>query len=85
MLSLRLAIMFRIAYPETYERYRGAFDEGNWVKVDDTGPFLGRAIVYKLQVLPHRDGGDGGPAVIFPLGDFEGGELYLPDVGAKLR
>jgi hypothetical protein len=46
----------------------------------DPGPFLGRAIVWKLNVCPHQDGLDKGPAVIFSMGYFSGRECYLPDL-----
>jgi hypothetical protein len=76
--------MFKVSWPEDYEKYRKAFEAGVWVE-DDPGPWLGRAIVWKLQVLPHRDGLDGGPTAIFCLGRFSGGECYLPDLHIKLR
>ncbi|KAG2109525.1 hypothetical protein DEU56DRAFT_920321 [Suillus clintonianus] len=82
-LALRLAVMFRKAFPEFYKKYRKAFDAGKWTVVDP-GPFLGRVIVWKLSVSPHQDGLDEGPAVIFPMGRFEGGECYLPDLKLKL-
>ncbi|KAG2038739.1 hypothetical protein BDR03DRAFT_1009490 [Suillus americanus] len=82
-LALRLAAMFRVAFPEFYEKYRKAFEAGKWTVVDP-GPFLGRVIVWKLSVLAHQDGLDEGPAVIFPMGRFEGGECYLPDLKLKL-
>lgn len=83
--ALRLSLMFKHSFPEYWRQYERAFAAGRWYRVyDDPGPFVGRAIVYKLQVLPHRDGLDGGPAVIFPVGRFSGGELYLPDMKAKL-
>lgn len=84
--AIRLSIMFKHAFPEYWAQYRQAFQAGRWYRIkDDPGPFIGRAIVYKLQVLPHRDGLDGGPAAIFPVGRFKGGELYLPDLDAKLQ
>lgn len=83
-MALRLAVLFKRAWPAYYEKYRKAFDAGVW-ETSDPGPFLGRAIVWKLQVLPHRDGLDAGPAACFPVGCFAGGELYFPDLGLKLR
>ncbi|KAG1771371.1 hypothetical protein EV702DRAFT_1048994 [Suillus placidus] len=76
-------VMFCVAFPEFYEKYWKAFEAGKWTVVNP-GPFLGRAIVWKLSVLPHQDGLDEGPAVIFPMGRFEGGECYLPDLKLKL-
>ncbi|KAG1835848.1 hypothetical protein DFJ58DRAFT_613903, partial [Suillus subalutaceus] len=83
-LALSLEEMFKVSWPAYYERYRAAFEAGVWVE-DDPGPWLGRAIVWKLQVLPHRDGLDGGPTAIFCLGSFSGGECYLPDLNLKLQ
>lgn len=82
--SAKLAAMFRAAYPEYYEKYRKAFSAGVWIK-EDRGPWVGRAIVWKLQVGLHKDGLDEGPALCFPCGDYSGGELYLPDLRAKLQ
>ncbi|KAG1787192.1 uncharacterized protein HD556DRAFT_1213036, partial [Suillus plorans] len=82
-LALCLATMFRTAFPEFYLKYERAFKAGKWTVVDP-GPFLGRAVVWKLNVLPHQDGLDEGPAVIFPMGYFSGGECYLPDLKIKL-
>ncbi|KAK7012364.1 hypothetical protein R3P38DRAFT_2550174 [Favolaschia claudopus] len=50
----------------------------------DPGPWIGRAIVYKLEVLEHVDGLDDGPTASFCVGDFAGGELYLSDIDVKL-
>lgn len=76
--------MFKASFPKEYQRYKKAFDAGVWL-AQDPGPWLGRAIVYKLQVLPHRDGLDGGPTAMWNMGSYTGGELYLPDLKLKLR
>jgi hypothetical protein len=52
--------------------------EGNMEK--DPGPYLVHAIMYKLQVMPHLDGLDGGLAASFPMGLFTGGEMYWSDL-----
>jgi hypothetical protein len=78
-----LKAYFKIAFPEEYLRYQDAFEAGIWEK-EDTGPWLGRVIVYKLQVGPHQDRYDGGPTAIFNVGQYSGGDLYLPDLGLKL-
>ncbi|KAG1719118.1 hypothetical protein EDB19DRAFT_1837036 [Suillus lakei] len=75
---------FLLAYPDDFKIYQKAFDAGVW-EVADPGPWLGRAIVWKLNVLPHRDGLDGGPTAIFCLGHFSGGEAYLTDLKLKLQ
>ena len=51
----------------------------------DKGPWLGRAVVWKLQVGLHQDALDEGPAVCFLCGNYEGGQLCLPDLDAKLE
>ncbi|KAG1901574.1 uncharacterized protein F5891DRAFT_979398 [Suillus fuscotomentosus] len=75
-LVLQLSAMFCVNFPEFYKKYQKAFKAGKWIVVDP-GPFLGRVIVWKLAVLPYQDVLDAGPAVIFPMGRFKGGE-YRP-------
>ena len=79
-----LAVMFEAAFPKVYEEYQEAFDAGVWLQ-GDPGPFLARAIVYKLQSKLHKDGNDVGPSVCFPVGHYEGGEMLIPQLGTKLR
>ncbi|KAF8058964.1 hypothetical protein FPV67DRAFT_1451185 [Lyophyllum atratum] len=79
-----LAAIFEVVYPTVYKTYKAAFDAGVWVP-EDPGPWLGRAIVYKLQVYLHCDTGDNGPAASFPCGYFEGGEMLIPQLRAKFR
>ena len=64
--------------------YEDAFRAGVWLQ-DDPGPFLGRAIVYKLQSKIHRDKHDYGPSVSFPVGQFTGGEMCFPQLKTKLQ
>jgi hypothetical protein len=82
----QLGKMFRVSFPEQYPKYRSAFDAGQWVRYNP-GPWLGRAIIHKAQVLLHRDANDppDGPAASFNSGLYEGGHLYLPDLRLKLR
>jgi hypothetical protein len=47
-LVLVLAAMFWVSFPEFYMKYYHTFQAGKWTVVD-TGPFLGRAIVWKLM------------------------------------
>lgn len=82
--AIFLDALFKVAFPKEHKRYAEAFKAGRW-ECSDPGPWLGRAIVWKLQVLPHRDGLDGGPTAIWNMGIYTGGELYLPDLGLKLR
>ena len=82
--AARLAGYFQAAFPRYYKKYRKAFAAGVWEDADP-GPWIGRAIVWKLQVGAHRDGLDEGPAACFPCGRYRGGELCLPDLNAKLQ
>ena len=77
-----LGTYFSVAFPEEHARYREAFDAGVW-HLEDPGPWLGRALVYKLQVKPHRDALDGGPTAMFNVGQYEGGRLYYPCLDLK--
>jgi len=75
---------FAVAFPEQHAAYRQAFNAGVWV-TEDPGPWLGRAIVYKMQVSQHQDKSDGGPTAIFNVGQYTGGHLYLPTLGLKFE
>ncbi|KAG1830810.1 hypothetical protein EV424DRAFT_1305306, partial [Suillus variegatus] len=83
-LAIALDAMFKVSFPNDYEIYEEAFKAGRWIQADP-GPWLGRAIVWKLQVLPHRDKLDAGPTAIFNLGRYEGGEAYFTDLKLKLK
>ncbi|EIM79692.1 uncharacterized protein STEHIDRAFT_126381 [Stereum hirsutum FP-91666 SS1] len=83
-IAVRIAAYFEVFWPRFYAKYRQAFDAGVWVR-EDRGPFLGRVLVYKLQVSLRQDRGDFGLTVTFNAGCFEGGEYYFPDLHAKLR
>jgi hypothetical protein len=83
-IAVALAIMFEVAFPELYLEYQEAFEAGIWFQ-DDPGPFLGRAVIYKLQSKLHKDRNDVGPSASFPVGCFEGGEMLFPQLRSKLR
>ena len=74
----------QVALPEWFEKYKRAFEAGGWLP-KDPGPFLARAIIYKLQGRLHKDKHDMGPSVSFPVGEFDGGEMLLPQLKAKLQ
>ncbi|KDR65806.1 hypothetical protein GALMADRAFT_148389 [Galerina marginata CBS 339.88] len=82
-LALHLAECFKVAFPDIYTKYQKAFDAGVWNE-SDPGPWIGRAIVWKLPVLIHQDGLDDGPTAAFNVGSYKGGEMYLPDIRVKL-
>ena len=82
--AIYLSACFEVAFPEYYVLYQAAFQAGVW-ETSDPGPWLGRAIVWKLPVKTHLDGLDDGPTAIFNVGKYTGGELYLPDLEVKLQ
>ena len=79
-----IALAFKMVFPDFYRTYKQAFEAGVWFS-DDPGPFLGRAIVYKLQGKLHKDRHDVGPSVSFPVGQFTGGEMVFPQLNTKLQ
>lgn len=79
-----LAEYFEFLFPEEYKRFRRAFEAGYWVE-EDPGPWIGRALIYKLQGRLHVDDKDEGPTVSFPCGFFQGGEMIPPQLCTKLR
>ena len=79
-----LAGMYEVLFPEEYERLKPAFEAGKWI-IQDAGPWIGRALVYKLDVELHLDENDAGPSVSFPCGDFTGGQMMVPQFEAKFR
>jgi hypothetical protein len=83
-LAMILAKYFKKLFPAAYERSVKAFDAGVWVK-GDPGPWLGRALIYKLQGSLHVDDKDEGPTVSFPCGHFQGGAMIAPQLDTKLR
>ena len=80
--ALYLATLFKAFMPQEYKKYRNAFEAGKWV-TGDPGLWLGRLIIFKLQGLVHKDTNDLGPSVCFPVELFEGGEMLVPQLGAK--
>lgn len=72
-----LSIMFETVFPDIYAKYREAFEASIWFS-EDPGPFLGCAIIYKLQGCLHKDCQDVGPSVWFLAGSFPGGEMLFP-------
>jgi len=79
-----IALAFKTVFPQWYTRYQDTFDAGVWF-VDDPGPFLSCAVVYKLQGRLHKDRHDMGPSVSFPVGQFTGGVMVFPQLDTKLQ
>ena len=82
--ALYLSACFKVSFPEYHTKYTAAFEAGVW-ESEDPGPWLGRAIVWKLPVQTHMDGLDDGPTAIFNFGNYTGGKLYLPNLQVKLE
>lgn len=74
--------MFAAVFPESYPKYKVAFEAGRWLG-QDPGPWLGRAIVYKLDGALHTDRKDFGPAACVPCGHFTGGQMLVPQFKGK--
>lgn len=69
-------------FPQWAKDYRSCFDAGRLLP-QDPGPFLGRAIIYKLQGEVHKDCRDAGPSASFGVGYYDGGNMLVPQLGAK--
>ena len=79
-----LAALFQELFPEEYEEHKAAFEAGVWLQ-EDLAPWLGRAIIYKLDGLIHTDRQNRSPTVSFPCGFFVGGQMMIPQLQAKFR
>lgn len=82
-ITIYLAEVFKILWPQYYTQYEAAFKAGAWIQTDP-GPFIGRAVIYKLQSSLHLDKNDAGPTVTFPIGQFDGGYMDLPQLMVRL-
>lgn len=74
--------MLHLAFPKAAAKYQKIYNAASTFK-EDPGPWMGRVVVWKLQVDMHCDGLDGGPTLSFCTGKFTGGHLYLPDLNLK--
>lgn len=80
-----LAELVKHVAPREFAELKQAFDAATYIPEDNGNCFLGHAIVWKMQVDPHRDESDTNLCVTFPTGSYEGGAMVLPDLKAKLR
>jgi hypothetical protein len=93
-LSAFISTLYAAIDPKSYRQYRDAYiqmttdlpvlenlDQGNPMQC-----FAGYYLVLNLQTLLHRDCLDprNGWVAMAVFGDYEGGELYLPDLGIRL-
>ncbi|KAJ8694407.1 hypothetical protein PTI98_009331 [Pleurotus ostreatus] len=79
-----LGLVVKTLLPEQYEKYQEAFEAGVWFADEDPGPFLGRAVVWKLQLRMHKDKADAGFSISIPFGAYTGGYMIIPQLHAKL-
>ncbi|EDR13518.1 uncharacterized protein LACBIDRAFT_322506 [Laccaria bicolor S238N-H82] len=56
---------FKVAFPNYYSQYKAAFEAGAWM-MEDPGPWLGRAIVWKFPVETHVDSLDDWSSLLSP-------------------
>ena len=68
--------MFKVSFPNWYNKYSDAFQAGVWLR-KDPGLFLGRAVIYKLQGRLHKDQNDIGPSASFEVGKYTGAEMLF--------
>lgn len=68
--------------PEAFKEYKAAFEAGRWYS-EDPGPWLGRTVVFKLQLFLHFDPSEAGPTISFPYGYFTGGQMLFPGLSAR--
>ena len=83
-LARYLAELFKVAFPDYYASYSKAFEAGRWEE-QDPGPFLGRAIVFKLDIALHFDSGEDGPNACFGCGVYSGAHMDMPGINARFR
>lgn len=82
-IGLVLSRMYEENFPAFFQRHKKAFLAGRWYRTLP-GPWLGMAVVYKLQTHVHVDQGDGLlPVAIFCVGQFTGGFLEMPDLNLR--
>ena len=81
-LALQLSAAFKIFMPKKYAEFRRAFLSGRWF-MEDPGPFLGRVLVFKLQLYAHFDSSEAGPSISFPSGFYNGGHFEAPQLGIR--
>ena len=73
----KIAAMFKAAFSQWYNKYCEAFNAGVWLK-EDSGLFLGRAIIYKLQGRLHKNHHNLGPLASFGVGNYIEGKMIFP-------
>jgi predicted 2-oxoglutarate/Fe(II)-dependent dioxygenase YbiX len=67
--------------PEWYEKLTWCLDILPHFEQTIAAPFLGFVVNINVMTRGHRDGKDLEACVVMPIGDFEGGELVLAELG----
>ena len=81
-----LKMIMEILLPQQAQDYQKAFDAGHWYSEDaDPGPFLGRAVIWKMQLSLHKDAGDVGHSISFGFGSYTGAHMIIPQLNLKLK
>ncbi|KAK7051512.1 hypothetical protein VNI00_004486 [Paramarasmius palmivorus] len=74
-----------VFFPEQHHITSKARDAARVVSQRPGGCYIGRAVVYKLQLFLHCDNGDYQVSASFPAGRFNGGFMIIPQFKAKLN
>lgn len=70
--------------PDFYGPMMKSFNAGKQWK-DAIGPYLARALIYKLQVSVHLDKNDRGLSAMTNSGRYYGGYLYFPQFWMRIE
>lgn len=84
ILNTHLRDIVKTLLPDAYAEHDEIFQAGKFFH-NDPGPFLGRAVMWKLQMKLHKDLGDKGWTISFPVGSFTGGHFLIPQLDLKLK
>ncbi|KAK1222916.1 hypothetical protein PQX77_014193 [Marasmius sp. AFHP31] len=80
LIEQHISSIVQVFWPDHHEELERAREAARTVK-GEGGCFNSRAIIYKLPSIPHCDDGDTDVSVSFPAGTFEGGYMYIPQLG----
>lgn len=71
--------------PEWYEWLNWCLDILPYFERTAAAPFLGFVVNINVMTMSHRDGKDLEVCVVMPIGNFEGGELVLAELGLVIE
>ncbi|KAL0061138.1 hypothetical protein AAF712_012058 [Marasmius tenuissimus] len=78
--------VIRVFFPEEHALMSKVREAGRAISTEEGGGcYLGRALVFKLQLFNHVDKRDFGISTSFSAGRFTGGYLLIPQLKAKFR